>query len=70
MDKATLSAKYQIVIPKRIREEMGLKAGQTFVFVPKGHVLTMVPVRDIQSLRGSMKGADLTGYRDRSDLEE
>jgi AbrB family looped-hinge helix DNA binding protein len=70
MEQATLSGKFQIVIPKRIREEMGLKAGQKFVFVPKGHLLTLVPMPDPASLRGIMRGANTTGYRDRFDVDE
>lgn len=33
---ATLSSKFQISIPKAVREEQQWKAGQEFVFIPKG----------------------------------
>ncbi len=33
---ATLSSKFQISIPKAVREEANWKAGQEFVFIPKG----------------------------------
>lgn len=67
MESATLSSKFQIVIPKAIREAMGLEAGQTFIFVPKGNILNLVPQRDPRSLRGVLKGANPADYRDRSD---
>jgi AbrB family looped-hinge helix DNA binding protein len=69
MEQATVSEKFQIVIPKRIREAMGLKAGQKLGFVQKGHLITLVPLREIEWLRGRFAGADPSGYRDRSDLE-
>ena len=34
---ATLSSRYQISVPKAIREDLHWKAGQEFVFIPNGH---------------------------------
>ena len=69
MSKAvTLSSKFQISIPKEVREKQGWKPGQKLSFVPNGltgYVLVAVPT--IESLRGIAKGADPTGYRDRDD---
>lgn len=67
MERATLSSKFQIVIPKQIREAMGLEPGQTFLFIPKGHVINLVPQRDPGTLRGWLKGANPDDYRDRAD---
>jgi AbrB family looped-hinge helix DNA binding protein len=66
-DTATLSSKFQISIPKAVRNEFGWKAGQAFVFVPKGKSVTLVPVPTLEELRGIAKGADTTNYRDRDD---
>jgi len=66
-DTATLSSKFQISIPKAVREAQGWQAGQEFVFIPKGSGVLLVPVPDIADLRGIAKGADPTGYRDRRD---
>jgi AbrB family looped-hinge helix DNA binding protein len=68
MEHATLSSKFQIVIPKAIRDEMGLKAGQKFVFVTKGNVIHLVPQMEADELLGLAKGADPGAYRDRSDV--
>lgn len=63
-----ISSKYQVSIPKEIRDEMGwTKPGQEVVFIPKGKTLVMVPVRDFDSLRGLARGANPDGYRDRDD---
>ena len=67
MKSATLSSKFQIVIPKEIREEMGYKPGQKLVFIPKAGVLHLVPQMGIEDLFGSLKGADVGNLRDRSD---
>lgn len=67
MASVTLSSKYQIAIPKALRAELGLEAGQEFVVIPKGTVLELVPVRSIESARGMLKGANPTNYRDRTE---
>ena len=43
---ATLSSKYQLAIPKAIRDELGLQAGQRFAVVAKGRVIELVTRRD------------------------
>ena len=64
---ATLSTKYQISIPKAVREEQHWEAGQEFVFIPKGKGVLVMPVPELQQLAGLAKGAKRNGYRDRKD---
>lgn len=64
---ATLSAKFQISIPKAVRETQQWQAGQEFVFVPKGKGVLLMPVPDLEQLAGIAKGARASGYRDRTD---
>jgi AbrB family looped-hinge helix DNA binding protein len=64
---ATLSTKFQISIPKAVREEQHWKAGQEFVFIPKGKGVLVMPVPELQQLAGMAKGAKRDGYRDRKD---
>ena len=64
---ATLSPKYQISIPKAVREEQNWKAGQEFVFIPKGKGVLVMPVPELQALAGLASGAAREGYRDRKD---
>lgn len=66
-DTATLSSKFQISIPKAVRDEQRWDAGQEFVFVPKGKGVLLMPVPTIDELRGIAKGANPEGYRDRND---
>jgi AbrB family looped-hinge helix DNA binding protein len=64
---ATLSTKFQISIPKAVRESQGWEPGQKFAFVPKGKGFVLVPVPRANELFGSAAGADPTGYRDREE---
>lgn len=67
MHTATLSEKFQIGIPRAFREDLGLKAGQQFVFIAKGDAIIMIPKRDIREVRGLLKGADIRNIRDRAE---
>jgi AbrB family looped-hinge helix DNA binding protein len=67
MTHATLSEKFQISIPKAIRDQLKLRAGQQFVFVTKGDSITLVPKRTAAELRGLLRGADTSNVRDRKD---
>ena len=67
MVSTTLSSKFQLVIPKAIREQLDLRAGQKFALIAKGDVIELVPLRPLKEARGLFKGADPTGYRDRKD---
>lgn len=64
---ATLSSKFQISIPKAVRQEQQWKAGQEFVFIPKGKGVLVMPVPALEQLAGIAKGARKGDYRDRKD---
>ena len=64
---ATLSAKFQISIPKAVRDEQHWHAGQEFVFIPKGKGVLVMPVPELNQLAGIARGARKDGYRDRKD---
>jgi AbrB family looped-hinge helix DNA binding protein len=63
----TLSSKFQISIPKDVRDAQKWKAGQQVAFIPRGTSMVLVPVPTIEALRGIARGADPEGYRDRDD---
>ena len=66
-DTATLSSKYQILIPKKVREALELEAGQEFTFLVKGNLIQLVPKRDIRELEGIFEGTPIGEIRDRRD---
>lgn len=67
MSRSIVSPKYQIVIPKDVRESAGVEVGQEMEVVAKGGVITFVPVRDLESMRGFLKGMKATGLREKKD---
>ena len=64
---ATLSSKYQISVPKIIRDELHWEAGQEFVFIPKGKGVLLMPLPELEQLAGMVSGARAEDYRDRGD---
>lgn len=56
MARTRVSAKFQVVIPKEVRESIDLHVGQEMQVVAKGGVITLVPERPLSSLRGFAKG--------------
>jgi AbrB family looped-hinge helix DNA binding protein len=66
-ETATLSSKFQISIPKAVRDEQHWRAGQEFVFIPKGKGVLLMPVPAFRDLAELAKGADPSGFRDRQD---
>ncbi|HMN01119.1 MAG TPA: AbrB/MazE/SpoVT family DNA-binding domain-containing protein [Anaerolineales bacterium] len=63
----TISSKYQVVIPRAIREKWNVKPGQKVRFIIYGNRLEIVPVRDIKSARGFLKGMSSTIEREEED---
>jgi AbrB family looped-hinge helix DNA binding protein len=67
MARATVSPKFQIVIPKEIRERLDLKPGQQVALIDRGSYVALVPERPISELGGIAKGAPTDDYRDETD---
>ncbi|MDA8124536.1 MAG: AbrB/MazE/SpoVT family DNA-binding domain-containing protein [Deltaproteobacteria bacterium] len=56
MQSVTVSPKYQVVIPKNIRESLKLQPGQKMQVVEYAGRIELIPERDIKELRGFLKG--------------
>jgi AbrB family looped-hinge helix DNA binding protein len=67
MAVATISSKYQIVIPKHIRERLDLRPGQKLGWLVKGKTVSLVLLRPIEELEGIAAGASMEGYREEED---
>lgn len=67
MATAKISTKFQVVIPREVREQAGITSGQVVEVLVKDGVITLVPHRPLRELRGALRGADPTGLRDESD---
>ena len=66
METVKISPKYQVVIPKRIRESMHLKPGQYMQVIEYGDRIELVPKKDIRKMRGFLKGIN-TEFKRESD---
>ncbi len=67
MATAKLSTKFQISIPKEVRDLQSWDAGQEFIFIPKGKGVLLMPVPTLAELQGLAKGANTENYRNRND---
>lgn len=67
MARTRVSPKFQVVIPKEVREAMDLRVGQELQVVSKGEVITLVPERPLSSLRGFAKGTRTGNLREKKD---
>jgi AbrB family looped-hinge helix DNA binding protein len=64
---ATFYSKYQISIPKSVREEQHWQSGQQFVFIPKGKGMLIMLEPSFEELMGIAAVAGPTNFRDRTD---
>jgi len=64
MHTVTISPKFQVVIPQAVREAMGLRSGEKAHVISFRNRIEIIPLRDIRSLRGYLKGIDTSFVRD------
>ncbi|MFA5844809.1 MAG: AbrB/MazE/SpoVT family DNA-binding domain-containing protein [Coriobacteriia bacterium] len=67
METVTISPKFQVVIPKSIREQLKLVPGQKVHALAYGDRIEFLPVRPVSQLRGMLRGLDTSFERDRED---
>jgi AbrB family looped-hinge helix DNA binding protein len=65
MQTVTVSPKFQIVIPKTIREALNLHPGQKIQVIEYNGRIELIPERDITELRGFLKGANTEFKREK-----
>jgi len=65
--QTTISSKYQVVIPKPVREHLQLRPKQKLTVLEKDGMLILIPQQSLQDIRGIAVGASTTNYRDKRD---
>lgn len=65
MVTVTISPKFQIVIPKQIRDSLQLQPGQKVRTIEYEGRVELIPVRPIQEMRGFLRGIDTTVEREK-----
>lgn len=63
--QTTISTKYQIVIPKPVREHLNLKPKQRLTVIEKDGMLILIPQPSLEELWGIAAGADIDDYREK-----
>lgn len=64
MQTVTVSPKYQVVIPKKIRKTLHLRPGQKLQVLEYNGRIELIPERDIKELRGFLKGINTEFQRE------
>jgi AbrB family looped-hinge helix DNA binding protein len=69
MDSVTVSPKFQVVIPQKVRKLLGVKAGQKMHVIAYDNRVVLIPVHPIEDALGSLKGMNMDGLREEEDEE-
>jgi AbrB family looped-hinge helix DNA binding protein len=64
METVSVSAKYQVVIPKAVREALGIQPGQKVQVLHYQNRIELIPIRSMREARGFLKGIDTTVERE------
>ncbi len=64
MDTVTLSPKFQVVIPRAVREKLHLEAGEKLRVLRYADRVELIPVRRVKQMRGFLRGMDATIERE------
>jgi AbrB family looped-hinge helix DNA binding protein len=67
MARTRVSSKYQVVIPKEVRERHGIKPGLEMQVISKGGSIVLVPDRPLSAFRGILRGMPTEGHREKKD---
>ena len=67
METVTVSPKYQVVIPRSVREKLDIRPGQQVQVIPYENRIEFIPLRPARELRGMLRGmsTDLVRESDR-----
>ncbi len=68
MNTVTLSPKYQVVIPQRIRESMSLRPGERFQVIHYEDRIELISIKKMREARGFLRGMDTDFQRDEDRL--
>lgn len=64
MTSVTVSPKYQVVIPKVVRESMGIVSGQKIQMLTYGNRIELIPIKPMKELKGFLEGIDTSVKRE------
>ncbi|HET7269952.1 MAG TPA: AbrB/MazE/SpoVT family DNA-binding domain-containing protein [Rubrobacter sp.] len=65
METVKVSTKYQVVIPKAVREAAGIRPGQKMAVLRYRGRIELIPLRPVGEMRGLLRGLDTTIEREK-----
>lgn len=65
MSAVKVSSKFQVVIPKEVREKLEIKAGQKLQLIQYLDRIEFIPQKNIKEMKGFLKGIDTRVPRER-----
>jgi len=65
--QTTISSKYQVVIPKPVRDHLQLKPKQKMTVIEKDKMVILIPHASLDELRGIAPGIRANNYRQKKD---
>ena len=68
MNVVTISPKFEVVIPRDIRDRLELEPGQKVQALVFSNRIEFIPVRPLREMRGFLRGLDTTVHRERDRL--
>jgi len=68
MTAVTVSPKFQVVIPKDVRESMGIVSGQKIQMLTFRNRIELIPIKPIKQMKGFLKGIDTNIKREKDRL--
>lgn len=70
MAQAVVSTRYRVVIPRAIRQDVGLEVGQIVQIFATGGLITIVPDQPIAPMKGFLKGMKTDALREKNGLKD
>ncbi len=68
METSTVSSKFQVVIPRKVRKQLGIKVGQKVQILPYNGRIEIIPIESMKKARGFLKGIDSKIEREKDRL--
>jgi len=65
METVTVSPKFQVVIPRSVRDALDIRPGEKIQVLQYKDRIEFVPLKDIKKMRGFLKGIDTTVVREK-----
>jgi len=65
MKTVTVSPKFQVVIPREVRESLSIKPGEKMQVINYADRIELVPIRKMKAMRGFLKGINTTVVREK-----